>query len=249
MSSNQPWSEQAINKVAEIAIATQIKTTESLKVNIKTDLNKLAKGQLDSIAIRLNGFLMDHELKADEFYLQIGQVTVKPLSAMRGNIRLVHPSEGSLSLTIHQDCFTAALAAALLKPKGSSETSKLRSQSSEQALGTDMIEAIRCLFADGAVTFAAEVPREGTSQSISFTAAPQITPTGRGVSWENVGYLEGEEPWPQFTQQVLAKVDELLSLQGFERQGTSFTVQQIALADGLLTIQARADIQQFPSAS
>lgn len=91
---NQQWSEQAINKVAEMAIATQIKKTESLKVNIKTDLSKLAKGKLDAIAIKLTGFVMEHELKADEFHLQIGQVTVKPLSAMRGNIRLVHPSEG-----------------------------------------------------------------------------------------------------------------------------------------------------------
>lgn len=247
MPNDQQWSEQAINKVAAMAIATQIKKTEDLEVNIKTDLSKLAKGQLDAIAIRLTGFEMDHELKADEFYLQIGQVTVKPLSAMRGKIRLVHPSEGSLSLRIHQDCFSTALAAELIAKAEHAKTSKARSPASEQSLEPGAIASVRCLFAEGSVTFVVEVPREDTSQSISFIATPQTTTMGRGFDWQDVRYLEGEEPWPQFTQLLLAKAHELLSLQGFERQGTSFSAQQITLADGVLTIQARADIEQFPS--
>lgn len=49
--------EQALNKIAEMALASQLEGVERLKVQVKTDLSKLAHGEVDLIAININGLL------------------------------------------------------------------------------------------------------------------------------------------------------------------------------------------------
>ena len=43
--------EQVLNKIAETALASQLEEVERLEVRVKTNLNKLANGDVDSIAI------------------------------------------------------------------------------------------------------------------------------------------------------------------------------------------------------
>lgn len=59
------FSQQAINKIAEVAIASQLKQVEKLKVQIDTDLNKLARGKIDSIDININGLLVRIQVRGD----------------------------------------------------------------------------------------------------------------------------------------------------------------------------------------
>ncbi len=85
MTHEQPrLGEQALNKIAELALASQLEEVERLEVQIKTDLNKLARGEIDSIAIKLYGLVMQQDLTVEELQLQINRVTVKPLSAVFG---------------------------------------------------------------------------------------------------------------------------------------------------------------------
>lgn len=90
------FSQQAINKIAEVAIASQLKQVDKLKVQIKTELSKLARGQIDSLNINMNNLLMQPYLIVEELQLKINSVTVKPRSAILGKIKLVHPSTGAI---------------------------------------------------------------------------------------------------------------------------------------------------------
>ncbi len=111
------FGEQAVNKIVEIAIASQLQKADGLEFRIKTDLNKLAHSQLDSLAIALYGVLLQPSLEAETLQLTIGRVTVKPCKALRGQIRLVHPSEGTFHLVINQASFTTALKTEFLHEK------------------------------------------------------------------------------------------------------------------------------------
>lgn len=90
------FSQQAINKIAEVAIASQLKQVDKLKVQIETELSKLARGQIDSLNINMNNLLMQPYLIVEELQLKINSVTVKPRSAILGKIKLVHPSTGAI---------------------------------------------------------------------------------------------------------------------------------------------------------
>jgi hypothetical protein len=238
MQEKSGFGEQAINKIAEVAIASQLQKADCVEVRIKTDLNKLAQGQLDSLAIAIYGVLLQPNLEAETLQLEIGRVTVKPFKALRGKITLVHPSEGTFRLVINQASFTTALNTEVLH-----ETLRSRGYADKQDA------RIRCLLSDNTITFRTEPIGNNTevSQHFVLVATPEIAPEGQAVLLQPVRYVEGQEPSPEFTSALLARMYELLSLQDFEHKGMLLQIQQLDVSAGKLTLQAAARIEQFPS--
>lgn len=234
--------EQAINKIAEVAIASQLQQAADVRVQIKTDLNQLGRGQLDSMAITIYGLLMSQNLRTEEFHLQIGQVTVKPLSALRGKIKLVHPSTGTLRLVVNETSFTTALNA-------QDWVRSWRSRQSMNLSNTTAIAPVKCSFSNNTVTITTELIQNNTktSQKIVLVAVPEIASEGQEIVFQNVRYVEGNEPSPTFTTALLTQITKLLSLQDLERQGTTLELQQLSVIVGKLILDASILVEQFPS--
>jgi len=232
------FTEQAVNKIVEMAIASQLQKADGLEVRIKTDLNKLRHGQLDSLAIAIYGVLLQPNLEAEILQLQIGRITVKLLSAIRGNIKLLHPSEGTFHLVINEASFTTAL-----NTESFRETLRSRGYADKQDA------KIRCLLSDNTITFSTEPIGNNTEvpQHFVLVATPEIAPQGQAVLLQQVRYVEGQEPSPEFTSALLARMHELLSLRDFESKGMLLQIQQLDVSAGKLTLQAEAHIEQFPS--
>ena len=230
------FSEQAINKIAEIAIARQLQEVIALEVQIKTDIAKLAQGQIDSIAINIQGLWMQHCLRATEFHLQMGQVTVKPWSALRGKIQLAHPSTGTVLLVIEETSLTYAL----------NTESWLRSRQPNPTT-TASLSPVKCHLSDGAIAIQTELLNQPSLQpSFSLAATPQVT-DDRKIDLCDVHY-QGEQPSPQFANTLTTQLQELLSLRDIQNRGTSLQIQQIAIASGRLTIHADIYIEEFSAA-
>ncbi len=232
------FGEQAVNKIVEMAIASQLQKADGLEVRIKTDLNKLRHGQLDSLAIAIYGVLLQPNLEAEILQLQIGRITVKLLSAIRGKIKLLHPSEGTFHLVINEASFTTAL-----NTESFRETLRSRGYADKQDT------RIRCLLSDNTITFSTEPIGNNTEvpQHFVLVATPEIAPEGQAVLLQQVRYVEGQEPSPKFTSALLARMHELLSLRDFESKGMLLQIQQLDVSAGKLTLQAEAHIEQFPS--
>jgi hypothetical protein len=230
--------EQAVNKIVEAAIASQLQKADGLEVRIKTDLNKLAHGQLDSLAIAIYGVLLQPNLEAETLQLQIGRITVKLFSAIRGKIKLVHPSEGTFRLVINEASFTTAL-----------NTESFRETLRSCGYADKQDARIGCLLSDNTITFSPQPIGNNTEvpQHFVLVATPKIAPEGQAVLLQQVRYVEGQEPSPEFTSALLARMHELLSLQDFERKGMLLQIQQLDVSAGKLTLQAAAHIEQFPS--
>jgi hypothetical protein len=63
---------------------------------------------------------------------------------------------------------------------------------------------------------------------------------------EDVQYQEGKEASPELTQALLDSASELLNLQNFELQGMSLQLKQLDIQPGRLTLEAKAQVRQFP---
>lgn len=160
--------EQAINKIAEMALASQLHDAGELEVRIKIDLNKLARGEVESIAIKIAGLLMQANLRLEELQLQINRVTVKPFSALFGKIELTHPCEGNVRAVINEDSLSHAL-----NNPSSSKNSRQTQRFDERKISEIHIQQLRCFFlADGHIVFNCEAILEKTNQaqSVAFTA-------------------------------------------------------------------------------
>lgn len=218
------FSQQAINRIAEIAIARQLKQDVEIRVNIITTLNQLTKGQIDAIAILIQELVLSEILKTEVFQLEIGSVTVKPLSAMKGKIKLLHPSEGTLSLVIREADLTAAL------------NQSLRSAQPIPA-------SVRCSIANPILTVRWNPIESAAVESIDLlpVLAPAATP---GIFWQPL--LAADQSSPAWLADILPHLDRLLSLKDFEQKGLFLSIQAIEMIEGKLRIDARAMIQEFP---
>lgn len=230
------FSQQAINKIAEVALASQLKQVEKLKVQIETELSKLARGQIDSIEIDMNNLLMQPDLILEELQLKINSVTVKPHNAIFGKIKLVHPSTGTIYAVFNEEHLTRAFSSeaflAQLHHKVKVNWQQIKCQ----------------LLADGKITLSSELILSNTGQarSVTFTTVPQISNDGREICFQDVHYLEGEALAPELTAALLSQVSELISLRLLE-QTMSLRIQQVDVKAGKLSLQADTYIEQFPS--
>lgn len=237
--------EQAINKIAEMALASQLHDAGELEVRIKIDLNKLARGEVESIAIKIAGLLMQANLRLEELQLQINRVTVKPFSALFGKIELTHPCEGNVRAVINEDSLSHAL-----NNPSSSKNSRQTQRFDERKISGIHIQQLRCFFlADGHIVFNCEAILEKTNQaqSVAFTATPSIGMDGRKIVFQDVRDVEGKEPPSGLAAALVAQASEILSLPEFEEKGMSLQFQELDLVAGKLTWQAAAHIEQFPS--
>ncbi len=237
--------EQALNRIAEMALASQLEEVERLEVKVKTDLSKLAHGEVDSIAINLNGLLMQQDLVVEELQLQINRVTVKPRSALFGKIRLTHPSEGTVRIVINEDNLNRTFNSEsfhehLHQTQGFVEDKRVAIH----------VQQVKCrLLADGNIAFNSELMlgKTGEARALAFTATARIGTDGQGIVLQDVHYVEGKELPPELTAALVAQVSEVLSLRDFEQKGMSLRIQQLDVEAGKLTLQTAAHIEQFPS--
>jgi hypothetical protein len=234
--------EQALNRIAEMALASQLPEVERLEVQIKTDLSKLAHGEVEAIAIKINGLVTQQNLCVEELQLQIGRVIVKPRSAIFGKIKLTQRSTGTLRIIINQKHLTRVF------------NSKSFHQSVKDKQGAIHLQQVKFeLLADGNIAFNSQLILEktGAVQPVAFTATPRIEADGQGIVLQDVLYSQGKELPSELTAALVAQVSEVLSLhdlqQNFQQKGMSLRIQQVDIAAGKLMLQAAAYIEQFPS--
>lgn len=235
------FGEQAINKIAEVALARRLEDAEKIQVRVKTDLNRLAHGEVESIAILLQNLLLHQNLRVELLQLQIGLVVVKPWSALRGNIQLVQPSEGSLHLVIHQDALTDVVNSTTFRER-------LDQRLSTQAEPVIKPKQVQCsLLSEDSIVFhvvnsnAAKVASTG-----SFTATPVISGDRQTLELHHLE-SQDQEVSLAFMDALVTEVSDVLNLREFARQGMSLQIQQLQISAGKLTIQATAQIEKFPA--
>lgn len=237
--------EQALNKIAEIALASQMEEAERLEVQVKTDPSKLARGEVDSIIIDGNGLVMQQDQVVEELQIQINRVTVKPLSALFGKIELTHPSEGTVRIVINDDNLTRTFNSESFHER--LHQMQVFVEDKRVAIHAQQMKCV--LLAEGKLAFNSELilGKTGEARPFAFTATPSIGADEQGIVLQNVQYVEGKELPPELTAALVAQVSEVLSLRNIELKGMSLRIQQLDVAAGKLTVQAAAHIEQFPS--
>lgn len=239
------FGEQAINKIAEMALASQLGEVERVEVQINTDLNKLAHGEVNCINIKINGVPIQQDLTLEELQLEINQVTVKPLSALLGKIKLTKPAEGIVRIIINEDSLNRAFNSKYFDKYLHQNKSFVNDK--QQRIHVQQVQCF--LLANGNIAFNSKLILDETQETklVAFTAIPCIANNGEKIVLQDVDYLEGKEIAPELTAALITQMSEFLSLRKFEQKGMLLRIQQLDVTVGKLTLQASAYIEQFPS--
>lgn len=234
---NQNLGEQALNKIAELALANQFVRSQALEVNVATDPTLLAQGKLSSLLIRGVELELQSGLRVAQMDLKMGEITVDPLRALMGNINLVEPIQGTGQITLTAQNFTRALV-----------TPKLKAQL-KQLPDLEVDRVVASFSATGTINLALNywTPLGGKQSSVVITEVLADGAEGGAIAISPLSTHQGEEPPAQLCQLLQSKVTQILNLHPFGLNGMTLQATGVAIREQQAEIQAAARMVKFPS--
>ncbi|MGB0562564.1 MAG: DUF2993 domain-containing protein [Spirulinaceae cyanobacterium] len=233
MLQNYNLGEQALNKIAELALASQFTQSEHLAVRVVTEPTLLAQGKLASLSIQGSGLVLRSGLQMAQMKLKMGEITVNPLRALMGKIELLEPIQGTGKIVLTEANFTRAL---LTEPF----RRRLRTLPD---LEVDRLEGQWVTPQQVALKLRYWTPLGGQQTAVlQADVSPQAP-----IALTNPRYLQGSEPSPACTDLLLQQAAATLNLQRFELNGMTLQVQGVAIADHQAQIQTHAQMTEFPA--
>lgn len=244
MAEQQGLGEQALNKVAEMGITSQLDEVENLDVDIQTDPLKLMQGQVDEVMIDGEGLVMQGDLRVEELDMHMSGVSINPLSAAFGKLELTKPTDASTHVVLLESDINRAFNSEFVRDKLQQQV-----HVNGQLMTIDPQNVDFRLPGKGKVAInAAILLREtGETNEVAFTAVPQVSANGQTVALENVQYGEGEELSPELTKALVDQTSELLNLSNFDLGGMTLKINTLKAEAGKLTLEAEAHVEQIPT--
>lgn len=235
--------EQAISKIAEVGLASQLDEVENLDVNVKTDPLKLVSGEVDAVSIQGEGLVMKQELRAEKLQLETTAIGVNPLSVPFGKVELTRPTDATAQIVLTEADINRAFNSNFIQDK----LKGLPIQTDGQPMTVDVQQVQFQLPNTQKVALAADLQLQNSDQikRIAFTAVPQVAENGQCVVLEQVETAQGEDSSPELTDAIVQAARSLLDLRNFELSGMSLRLNRLEVQPGKLLLHGAAQIQQL----
>ncbi|MBC7971962.1 MAG: DUF2993 domain-containing protein [Verrucomicrobia bacterium] len=236
--------EQALSKIAEVGLSSQLDAVENLDVTIKTDPGKMLSGAVDSVTVHGKGMVMQKDLRVEEMQLKTSRIAINPLSVAFGKIELTHPTDAETHVVLTESDINRALNSEFIREK--MQNLRVDVNGTPVTVDTQQLEfglpgANKVLLSTNVVLKAGETKR------VSFTAVPRVSPNGQSIALEDVEYLEGKDLSPDLTEAMLNQAHALLDLQNFELGEMALRLKTLDVQEGKMVLRAVAHIEQLPT--
>jgi LmeA-like phospholipid-binding len=237
--------EQALNKVVEIGLSSQLDEVESLDVNVKADPFQLLQGHVDTVAIDGEGLVMQKSLRVEELHMQVDTVAINPLSVAFGKLELTEPVQGTASIVLTQADINVAFNSGYIRDKLQHQTVDINGES--VVIVPEKIDFNLPGESRVQVDATLRLKENNQIQRIAFAAVPNVSHDGKKIHIENVEYAQGKEMSPTLTKALVDASSEILNLNNFDLKGMSLKIKTLAVEIGKLILTVEANVQQIPS--
>jgi len=244
MSNGQPGlGEQAISKVAEVGITSQLDEVEELNVDIRTDPIKVIQGEVDSVTIEGKGMVIQQDLRMETLEISTDTVAIDPLSVVFGNIELTQPADAEARIVLTEADLNRALNSDFLRSK----LKLLKLQYQGKSITIDIQQIQLELPGDGKIVINAEflVLEDAEQKHVSAICAPRLNPTQQRIELEIIS-SEGQGLTPELVGAILDQVTPLLDLKNFELPGINLYLREFEVQSGQIVLCANTQIEQIP---
>ncbi|WP_019507786.1 DUF2993 domain-containing protein [Pleurocapsa sp. PCC 7319] len=238
--------EQAINNIAKAGIEATLDNAESLEVDLHSNPLDLMQGEIDSVSVKGEGLVMQKELRADKLRIETNDISINSIKAAMGNIELSKPTDARMLVVLKETDLQNAFNCEYVRDKLQNLKIDL---DGEQV--TAKIEQVNFLLPDiGKVKLEANVHLVETDQNekISLTAIPEIDNEGNCINLKSIEYLQDTKYNTAVAKAIIDSAEEILDLRNFELDTMSLRVRKLDVNLGKLTIEADAEITDFPNA-
>lgn len=239
--------EQAINNIAKAGLETTLDQADSLEIDLHSNPLDLMQGEIESVSVKGEGLVMKKELRADKLRIETNNISINSIKAAMGNIELNKPTDARMLVVLKEEDLQNAFNCEYVREK----LQNLKIDLDGETV-TVKVEQIKFVVPDIAkVKLEANVHlvESDEYEKISFTAIPEINNEGNCISLKSVEYLQDIKYNTEVAKAIINSAEEILDLRNFEIDKMSLKVRKLDVNLGKLTIEADAEITDFPSAS
>ncbi|MBD2157400.1 DUF2993 domain-containing protein [Leptolyngbya sp. FACHB-16] len=236
---------QALNKVVEVGISSQLDEVEDLKVDVESDPMKLMSGEVESVEIEGKGMVMQKDLRVEEMQVKTGNVAVNPLKAAFGQIELSHPTNATVQVTLTEADINRAFNSQFIQEK--LQNLDVHVNGERVTVDTQRVEFGLPGECKVAIKTDVVLRSTGETKQTAFTAVPRMEANGQQVVLEDVQYEAGQELSPELTDALLAEARELLDLRNFELDGMVLRLRHLDVQSNRLLLEAEAQVDKIPT--
>lgn len=237
--------EEALNKAAEVGMASQLDEVEDLDVDIETNPVKAVQGEVESVDIDGEGMVMNKDLRMEELDMHIEDVAINPMKAAFGKIELTKPTKGSTRVVLLEEDINRAFYSEYVQQQLMSQKININGKS------TSIVprKVDFRLPGDGKIELDASIILKEINEThkVAFSAVPKVSDNGKTVTLENVDYGDEEEISPDLTKALINQTSELLNLSNFDLEGMDLTVKNLEIETGKLIMLAEAYVEKIPT--
>lgn len=246
MSQGQPdLGEQALSKLAEIGISSQLDEVEDIDVDIRTDPLRAVQGEVDAVALKGKGMVMKQDLRVETVEIVTGNVSVNPLSTLLGKIELTQPTNADARLVLTEADINRALASDYLQTKMQNTSLEANGQSIRINTSQTHVQLLQ----DGRLSANAELHliELGETKQISITALPELQDNGDRIALKDIQFSQQGGISLEMAIAIAEEIMKLLNLRNFELPNMSLQFKELRVEQGKLILQANAQVRQFPA--
>ncbi|MEL6321997.1 MAG: DUF2993 domain-containing protein [Cyanobacteria bacterium J06626_14] len=245
MSDNSSMGDQAISKMAEVGLKTQLDEFDELKVVVQTSPQALVGGEIDSVTIDGRGLAMrKDELRTEKLHIETGAIAINPWKAAFGNIELKQTVEAKADVTLTEQDINCAFNSDYLQSKFQDLSVQIEGYTATLKPGHIEFR----LPGGGKVRLQADVELVEVNQAchVSFTAVPTVSPDGQRIVLKQIEYEAGAAASEELTAILIDSASEMLDMRNFELEGMRLKIRDLAVVIGRLEIKTDVQVEEFP---
>ncbi|MGL4500371.1 MAG: LmeA family phospholipid-binding protein [Planktothrix sp.] len=245
MSEEESLQDRAINATAKLVISSQFDDFQTLDVSVHSESANLVKGELETVEISGKGMVNNQELRMEKLDIKTGKISVKPLLAAIGNVKLQEPTEATVAVVLNEQDINDVFDYDYIQEKLQGFPVTV----DRKPLTLDAQQVYFSLPGEGRVKLSIGVlfRETGENRQVEFTAIPKVQADGTGVHLQEIEYLDGQEISPEMTHELLTKLESLLNISDFElSSGMSVRLRGLKVIPGQVHLEAQAYIEKIP---
>lgn len=243
---DQPrFEEKAISEFIKNTLSGQLDGVMKLAVAVRTDLMKLLQGEVDSVSFKAEN-LVREDIQVQELEVQTDHISINPLSAILGKIRLDEPLDSTIRMVLSEADLNrdmnSEIAISQLKP--------IDLNVAGQIVPIEFKPPFRIrLLRDNKIRFTGimEVHEPANTRRVAFTTVSSLRTDTQPVLLETFCCAPNQGSSVPFMIAFLSKLQEIISQPYFELDTVAVRVASMSIQNKLLSAEIEIHARQIPS--
>ncbi len=237
--------EKILSQGAEMMVSLGLDKVEKIDINVQTDLLKILQGQADGVSFAGEGLVIQKDIRVQEIKLQTDSIDINPLTALFGQIEFNESVNAIGHIVVTEVDINRALTSDLIRTQ--MQNLELNVDGEIVSFEPQKIQVF--LPGDGKLECRGRVLLKeiGNTRPFAYTALLRPRTHSQPAMLESFNCTEGEGVSIELVTALMQKATELMNIQSFKWEDIEFSIKDIKVEIGSLTLMVEANVKQIPS--